>query len=112
MVEVTTRSPPDPDASLESLFDQIFLTNGNDTMNQTSKETIDPDISELIELNKLTGELSFKKKIDYEELINKVNLKKIQLCPSQFFKTFFKFLINRLCSFKYKRLQVSLRPGE
>jgi hypothetical protein len=33
---------------------------------------LDPGISSLIELNKLTGELTFKRRIDYEELVNKV----------------------------------------
>ena len=74
--EVTTKPPPDPEATLESLFDQIRLTeDGLEAGNQTEASqtvTSENDISSLIELNKLTGEISFKKQIDYEELVNKV----------------------------------------
>ncbi len=70
--EATTRSPPDPGTPLESLFDQIRITNETDLMNSTAMGMQDPDLSSLIELNKLTGELTFKRRIDYEELVNKV----------------------------------------
>lgn len=69
---MTTRSPPDPETPLESLFDQIRLANDSDSRNASLQ---DPDISSLVELNKLTGELTFKRRIDYEELVNKVNEK-------------------------------------
>lgn len=72
MAEETTKSPPDPDTPLESLFDQIPLSDETESRNQTTNKTRDADISSLIELNKLTGELTFKKRIDYEELVNKV----------------------------------------
>jgi hypothetical protein len=68
--ESTTRTP-DSGTPLESLFDQIRF-NESDSMNDTMNAMLDPGISSLIELNKLTGELTFKRRIDYEELVNKV----------------------------------------
>lgn len=47
--------------------------NETESMNSSMpKEILDPDLSTLIDLNKLTGELTFKRRIDYEELVNKV----------------------------------------
>lgn len=75
--ETTTKPPPDSESTLESLFDQIRLTeDGAEIVNETESSQVassESDINSLIELNKLTGEISFKKQIDYEELINKVN---------------------------------------
>jgi hypothetical protein len=70
--ESLTRSLPDSGTPLESLFDQIRF-NDTESMNDTTNSMLDPGISSLIELNKLTGELTFKRRIDYEELANKVN---------------------------------------
>ncbi|KAI9558883.1 hypothetical protein GHT06_015672 [Daphnia sinensis] len=69
--EALTSKQPDSGTSLESLFDQIRFTNDTESVNDTAKSILDPDISSLIELNKLTGELTFKRRIDYEELVNK-----------------------------------------
>jgi hypothetical protein len=69
--ESSTRIPPDSGTPLESLFDQIRF-NETDSTNDTMNSMLDPGISSLIELNKLTGELTFKRRIDYEELVNKV----------------------------------------
>ena len=69
--ESTTRTPPDSGTPLESLFDQIRF-NETDLVDDAMNSMLDPGISSLIELNKLTGELTFKKRIDYEELANKV----------------------------------------
>lgn len=71
--EALTSIQPDSGTSLESLFDQIRFTNDTESVNNTAKSILDPDISSLIELNKLTGELTFKRRIDYEELVNKVH---------------------------------------
>lgn len=74
-IEAVTDKPSDSGTSLESLFDQIRFTNDTESVNNTAKSMLDPDISSLIELNKLTGELTFKRRIDYEELVNKVQYK-------------------------------------
>ena len=73
IIEATTRSPPDPGTPLESLFDQIRFTNETDLAINATKEMHDPDISTLINLDVRTGELTFKRRVDYEELVNKVS---------------------------------------
>ena len=72
-LEATTKPtrPSDSEPSLGSLFVQISLVNDNSTSKVASAE-MELEISSLIEHISLTGEISFKKSIDYEEMINKV----------------------------------------
>lgn len=72
--EATTKSPPSTDIALESLFDSISPPSDTEAANETAPQRRDPDISSLIELNKLTGEIAVKSRIDYEELINKASI--------------------------------------
>ena len=67
--------------SLESLFDQESLPAdavpaADESSNATSPTVVaegrQPDVMSMIELNSLTGEILFKKVVDYEELTNKV----------------------------------------
>ena len=70
--EPTTKTPPSTDIALESLFDSISPIGDGEAVNETAPQLRDPDVSSLIELNKLTGEITVKSRIDYEELVNKV----------------------------------------
>jgi len=65
----------------DSLFDQQIRSSRQDSLselfpNETIESTVEPQpdssIASMIDLNRLTGEISFKKRIDYEELVNKV----------------------------------------
>ena len=72
--------------SLESLFDQVLpaaeepvsAAGAGEASNATSgasvAEVSEADVMSMIQLNSLTGEIVFKKVVDYEELINKVGL--------------------------------------
>ena len=70
--------------SLQSLFDQELAPAGvassespdvlaNATSQASVPEARQPDVMSMIELNSLTGEIVFKKVVDYEELTNKVH---------------------------------------
>ena len=62
----------DPQAeALTSLFEDIRIDSLQpDQINSTAE---DPnDVLSFIELNRLTGEISFRRRVDYEELTNKV----------------------------------------
>ena len=69
--EATTKSPS-TDIALESLFESISRSSDSEAANDSAPQRRDPDITSLIELNKLTGEITVKSRIDYEELFNKV----------------------------------------
>ena len=65
----------------DSLFDQPIRSSRQDSLselstNETVKSSVesqpDSSIASMIDLNRLTGEISFKKRIGYEELVNKV----------------------------------------
>lgn len=69
--EPTTTSPPEQNSTLQSLFEQLEGVNGTTLQNDTTPAPQKVDIMSLVDLNKLTGEITFKKRIDYEELSNK-----------------------------------------